>query len=460
LTKRGDKVERKGKKNIKGIRIRTMNYGMILAACILYAMVIYATVRLSVGYKDLSEAVDHQIECMQAAALVTDGSDYLTMKVRLYVATAELQQVEDYFTELHVTKRRDRAVEELERYNDNQEIHRFLEMALEKSNDLMKREVYAMRLVAAAVGQDMEKMPPEVREVELTAEDQKLDSEEKLDKAQEMVFGSAYQDAKALITTNISYFIENVEEATRLKQVQSAQILEHSMVRQRIYISILFVLNIVTFVMVIMLIVKPLQIYIRCIREDKMLEIAGSYEFKYLALTYNDIYEVNVANEAMLRHKAEHDPLTGVINRGGFDQVSQILKVQKQPLALLLIDVDKFKQVNDGYGHETGDLVLKKVAGLLRDNFRSKDYVARLGGDEFAVLMVETDPQQEGMIREKVENINHILTNPQDGLPVVSLSVGVAFSGDGFTDDLYRNSDSALYQVKEHGRCGCDFYRG
>ena len=191
-----------------------------------------------------------------------------------------------------------------------------------------------------------------------------------------------------------------------------------------------------------------------------MLEIAGSYEFKYLALTYNDIYEVNIANEAMLRHKAEHDPLTGVINRGGFDQMSQLLKVQKSPMALLLIDVDKFKQVNDNYGHEMGDQVLKKVAGLLRDSFRSNDHVARLGGDEFAVIMVDGTPEQEDLIREKISHINSILKNPEEGCPEVSLSVGVAFSKAGFTDDLYRNSDSALYQVKEHGRCGCDFYRG
>ena len=183
-----------------------------------------------------------------------------------------------------------------------------------------------------------------------------------------------------MIGSNIAYFFTSAVETTRQNQIQSAHILEKSMTRQRIYISVLFILNIVTFVMVIMLIVKPLQIYIRCIKEDKMLEIAGAYEFKYLALTYNDIYEINAANEAMLRHKAEHDPLTGVINRGGFDQLCQILKEQDIPLALLLIDVDKFKQVNDGYGHETGDLVLKKVAGILRDSFRSNDYVARWEG--------------------------------------------------------------------------------
>lgn len=453
-------MDSREKKNIKGVRIRTMNYGMILAACILYVIVIAVTVRISVGYNRLSKAMEHYIECMKAADLVAEGSDYLTMKVRLYAATADIKHVEDYFTELHVTRRREAGVEELGEHQDDPSKHQYLELALEKSNELMQREIYSMKLVATAEGQDMESLPQEVREAELTDNDRKLSPEDMREKARDMVFGSAYQDAKALIMSNISYFSSNAVDSAHQDQLQSARILEKSLAQQRICISILFVLNIVTFFMVIVLIVKPLQVYIRCIKEDKMLEIAGSYEFKYLALTYNDIYEVNAANEAMLRHKAEHDPLTGVINRGGFDQMSQLLKVQKSPLALLLIDVDKFKQVNDGYGHEMGDQVLKRVAGLLRDSFRSNDYVARLGGDEFAVIMVEGTPEQEDLIREKINHINRVLKNPEKGYPEVSLSVGVAFSKEGFTDDLYRNSDSALYQVKEHGRCGCDFYRG
>lgn len=453
-------MESKEKKNIKGVRIRTMNYGMILAACILYVIVIVVTVHISMEYKRLSMAMEHYMECMKAGDLVTEGSDYLTTKVRLYAATADIKQAEDYFTELHVSRRREKGVEGLEGHQDDPEKHRYLELALEKSNELMEREIYSMKMVATAAGQDMDALPQEVRETELTEEDRRLSPDDMREKAREMVFGSAYQDARALIMSNISYFFENAVESARQEQIQSAQMLEKSLVRQRICISILFVLNIVTFFMVIILIVKPLQIYIRCIKEDKMLEIAGSYEFKYLALTYNDIYEVNIANEAMLRHKAEHDPLTGVINRGGFDQMSQLLKVQKSPMALLLIDVDKFKQVNDNYGHEMGDQVLKKVAGLLRDSFRSNDHVARLGGDEFAVIMVDGTPEQEDLIREKISHINSILKNPEEGCPEVSLSVGVAFSKAGFTDDLYRNSDSALYQVKEHGRCGCDFYRG
>lgn len=451
-------MDSKKAKNIKGVRIRTINYGMILMACILYALVIYVTIRMSVVYKDLIRDTDNHIACVQAANLETEGSDYLTMKARLYVVTLNPQDMEDYFTEVYETRRRDSALEELEQYNDSEEAYRFLEEALKKSNELMEREVYAMKMAATAAGKDMTDFPQDVKNVELTEEDQKLDSQAMLDKARSMVFDSAYQDAKALITSNVTYFFNEVVGNTREKQMDSARILEQGMSRQRLYISILFVMNIITFIAVIVLIVKPLQIYIRCIKEEKMLEISGAYEFKYLALTYNDIYEVNAANKAMLRHKAEHDPLTGIINRGGFDQVRQLLKAQRISVAFLMIDVDKFKQVNDNYGHEIGDLVLKKVAKLLQDSFRSKDYVARLGGDEFAVVMTEATPDMKEQIRNKVTVMNEKLCNPDDSLPQVSLSVGVAFSDRGFTDDLYRNTDSALYRVKENGRCGCDFY--
>ena len=223
-------------------------------------------------------------------------------------------------------------------------------------------------------------------------------------------------------------------------------------------VSILFIESIITFIMIILLIVKPLQVYVKCIREDKMMEITGSYEFKYLALTYNDIYEVNATNEAMLRYQAEHDPLTGIINRGAFDQLKKIFHAKSKSLGLLIIDVDKFKLVNDGYGHEMGDKVLKRVAKMLEDSFRATDYPARIGGDEFAVLLTNVTEDQKDIIQDKITHINDKLLHPSKGMPRVSLSVGGAFSNEGFTDDLYRKADLALYDVKEHGRCGCRFY--
>ena len=451
-------MEKEGTRNIKGIKIRTMNYAMIVAAAVLYIILLYATIQVSVRYRKLINATEDYILCEKDAALVREGSDYLTEQVRMYIITMEPEYMEAYFEEKNVTRRREQALEELGGYKTTQEAYDYLKEALNNSNRLMEREIYAMRLIAEAQNADLASFPEEIQSVQVLDRHRGLNQDELEEAAKDMVFDYGYENAKELIMANTEYFLTAIMKWTRDKQMESAADLEMIMGRQRICITILFILNTITFVLVIVLIVKPLQIYINCIKEEKRLEIAGSYEFKYLALTYNDIYEVNAANEILLRHKAEHDPLTGVINRGAFEQMRQLLKTKTDPIALLIIDVDKFKLVNDGYGHEVGDKILKKAAKLIQDGFRARDHVARIGGDEFAVIMTSCTEELRPVIQGKIDAMNQALINPTDGLPKVSLSVGVAFSESGFPDDLYRKADKALYIVKENGRCGCHFY--
>ena len=216
--------------------------------------------------------------------------------------------------------------------------------------------------------------------------------------------------------------------------------------------------NIITFVVITKLIVKPLSIHIKHIKENDSLEIVGSYEFKYLALTYNDIYELNAENEKMLVHKAEHDSLTGLLNRAGFEDIKTLMMGSNMPIALAVLDIDKFKTVNDENGHEIGDEVLQTVAAQLRQSFRSCDYVIRLGGDEFVVILTNIRPENQNAVRRKFVNINEALRKPEGRRPGVSVSVGVAFSGNGFTDDLFEKADKMLYEVKNNGKCGCRFY--
>lgn len=443
---------------IKGIKIRTINYAMIIAAAVLYVVLVYATVQASIKYKRLIEATEDYILCEKDAALVREGSDYLTEQVRLYVVTLEPEYMEAYFTEKNVTRRREQALEELEEYETSQETYDYLQRALDNSNKLTEREIYAMRLITLAQGYDEASLPEEMKGVVLQEADKNLSSQEMVDRARSMVFDYGYRNAKELIMSNTDYFLDSIIKWTRNKQSESAMVLQNIMNRQRECVVVLFVLNAANFILVIMLIIKPLQVYIDCIKEEKRLEITGAYEFKYLALTYNDIYEVNAANEVLLRHKAEHDPLTGVINRGAFEQMREVLKASTDPLAFLIIDVDKFKLINDCYGHEIGDQILKKVAKHLSDTFRAQDYVARIGGDEFAVIMTNSTRELQPVIQNKAESMNQFLKTPDDGLPPISLSIGIAFSDKGFPEELYSQADRALYQVKENGRCGCHFY--
>lgn len=451
-------MENEKKRNVKGIRIRSINTTMILVSCVLYIAVIYATLQVSYRCADLIAATNDYIACEKRAADVREGSDYLTEQVRLFVVTYNIEYMENYLEEVNVTKRRDKALEELGKFSFSEKVGEYMEAALFNSNKLMSTELYAMKLVSAANQYDMEDIPPEVREVRLTTEDGELTPEEMLSKALDMVFGNTYQDSKKLIMDDISLFLDDIVKETGQKQTDSEDLLKSMIVRQRTYISILFILNIMVFIMNIVLVMRPLQLYINSIKEGKLMQIAGSYEFKYLALTYNDIFEINTANQELLRHEAEHDALTGIANRGSFDRFREILKASRKSAALLLIDVDEFKKINDGYGHNTGDLVLKKVAKLLQDQFRSNDFPARIGGDEFAVIMSEVTTEMKDVIINKLATISTVLRNPSDGLPRVTLSVGIAFSPEGMSEELYKEADKALYYVKEHGRNGYKFY--
>lgn len=451
-------MEEKRNKGIKGVKIKNINIYMMVVSCILYIFLIGATIHASQKYNAMISATEDYIACEQNAELIKEGSDYLTEQVRLYTVTKDAEYVENYFHEVYQTKRRDMALEQMKGFNVSDEISGYLQTALDYSNRLMTDEIYAFRLIAQAGETAREALPDDVWNMELAEEDCDLSPEEMEEKARKIVFGSAYQENKELIMENISYFADSIVEDTMQKQQKSASDLKNTMTQQRILISVLFIENIFVFILIILLVIKPLRIYIENIEDKEKLNVAGSYEFKYLALTYNNIYELNTANEAMLNYRAEHDALTGIINRGAFERLKQILKTKQTPIALMILDVDKFKQVNDQYGHEMGDAVLKKVAKLLEENFRATDHPARIGGDEFAVILTDATEEMKPVIEEKVQNINNRLLNPENDLPKVSLSVGIAFSANGFEDDLYKKADSALYETKENGRCGYTFY--
>lgn len=163
-------------------------------------------------------------------------------------------------------------------------------------------------------------------------------------------------------------------------------------------------------------------------------------------------------SDRILADQAIHDPLTGLYNRAGYAQRLAGLNVDET--VLVLVDADYFKEINDTYGHETGDRILKKVADTLRENIRSDDCICRIGGDEFAVLMRCPDGLNEDRITARVKKINDTLADTADGLPATSISAGAAFGGEaGGIEKLFENADLALYETKRKGRSGINFYR-
>ncbi len=170
-------------------------------------------------------------------------------------------------------------------------------------------------------------------------------------------------------------------------------------------------------------------------------------------------------NEANARHVAEHDSLTGLPNRTLFDRRLQACVspgVGAGHAGLFMIDLDRFKQVNDMLGHQAGDALLRAFGQRLREAFRPMDMVARLGGDEFAVLVEVLDgPEQVEGICDRLFESMAVPFRINGTETYVGISIGVALEAglDGSTvQDLHRRADIALYQAKANGRnCRCCF---
>lgn len=165
-------------------------------------------------------------------------------------------------------------------------------------------------------------------------------------------------------------------------------------------------------------------------------------------------------SEARFRHQAQHDTLTGLPNRALFsDRLEQALaqaKRRKKLLALMFVDLDAFKPINDNLGHHAGDFLLKEVAARMQHHVRTSDTVARMGGDEFVVLLSSIEEAQDALVlAEKIRlAINAPYVMPDGKLLNISSSIGVAVYPENGTDELQlsKNADSAMYCAKQNGR--------
>jgi diguanylate cyclase (GGDEF)-like protein/PAS domain S-box-containing protein len=169
--------------------------------------------------------------------------------------------------------------------------------------------------------------------------------------------------------------------------------------------------------------------------------------------------------EERLRHMAYHDPLTGLANRNKLEQfINQILaqsRRHQESFALMFIDLDRFKNINDTIGHEAGDLLLQIIADRLKGTTRNTDLVARLGGDEFVIVVTDV------VKSESVALIAHkILESVMEAVVVkgqeiyITTSIGISlYPFDGQTmQTLMKNADLALYRAKDHGKNNYQFY--
>ena len=178
----------------------------------------------------------------------------------------------------------------------------------------------------------------------------------------------------------------------------------------------------------------------------------------------NDVTETQLL-KMELEKRSKTDPLTGLLNKGATEELIGMMlaghRKRDGKCALLMIDADRFKTINDTFGHAAGDQVLITIGKIIHSSFKGKDVAGRIGGDEFMVLLRDLHSEEEAcLLSERIEEqVVHAFDN-QEMEGCVSLSIGIAIcpkDGRDF-DELYKAADAALYAVKESGRANYRLY--
>ncbi len=442
-----------------GIQLRTASIFFVILAVIAAAALMAADVTVTRGYQRMERASDRYIAAQLAASDLESGSDYLTDRVRCFVVTGDTDYLDDFFEEVEVTRRRDKAVENLEILMGDSQSSALasLNTALDLSNELIGVENTAMRLMVEAGDYRDEDIPQAIREVSLSSEDLALSPEQMKAKAQELVFNNNYMHYKERIRENVALCTQSLIQTSSL-ELERASAKLSLLVNIQTLMTIVFLLIVLAIVVIITrLIRRPLTNMVKKMQDQEMIPPTGVEELRFVTRIYNRILQENLEARERLSHEASHDALTGLFNRGAYDLLME--SADTEHMALILIDVDYFKSINDTYGHAVGDRVLKRVAEILKNSFRSVDILCRIGGDEFAVVMTRVNSAMSQIVLNKINQANDLLQHPKDDLPPVSLSVGVAFSDrKNPQGDIFRDADTALYRVKEGGRKGCQIY--
>ncbi len=184
----------------------------------------------------------------------------------------------------------------------------------------------------------------------------------------------------------------------------------------------------------------------------------GAFFHVYGARSISYFVRMRDSNQR-LRHLASHDPLTDLLNAGAYyascDQMIHFANRHQQAFSVLFVDLDHFKKINDTYGHEAGDIVLKSVATTLQKSVRQSDVIGRIGGEEFSILLPDTDTVGAVKLAEHIRLEIERLMPEIGALRIkVTASIGVAscaHHGESMAT-IQKQADQAMYEAKQQGR--------
>ncbi len=448
------------------VNLKKTSFLFLALILALSAVLIGSVIKVPILFRNFAKNTMQSQKIAQAAVSLQEASDYLTNESRLFAITGDWSHLENYFAEIDETKRREKALEEIKAAGAIEKSANYLEQAMNESKKLEELEYKAMKLVVTAKGYDknpLYNVPAAVKNVQLSDQEKAMDFNTKMATAWLILFSDQYFSMKNAISNNRANAVEEIFNHASLLNRSNAESLKSTLSNTFAEIILIVVFSLAFFLIIIFFVVKSLYGFIDNIKNKQKLKSARTTELELLRWTYNEMFDIAKENENFLRQQAEHDELTGLINRTAFKAILKALKESNEIVAFIMLDVDKFKEINDQYGHTVGDKVLKTVAQILESSFRSTDYAARIGGDEFAVVLSKCDnnlQRTKRVISAKMETLfKKLEEKSQNEIPRTTLSCGIAISKSGWNENLIEKADEALYEIKRGGRNGYKFAR-
>lgn len=439
-----------------GVTIRKINFAFIFVVLFFSVGTGIVNYYIEKRYNNTVSSEEALLACSDAADAFQKESDSLTFYLNSYLEDPEEETLTAYFQIIDSESRR----QELDRVQELGIDSSSLEEAETLSDELTVWEIHALKLAYLANGGELSEAPEQLQTYELPKTEQNLTEEGQLDTAKELAYGKEYNDFKREIYTKLEEFKQKIVSGTRedlVTQTNAAVVLLNY---QKVLVVVENLLVACLAVLLYRQVTLVLRDYIQKMSEGETVSANGTTELRYLAKAYNQSIELHHQEQAVLRKIAEKDALTQVANRRSLEEyVTHKLQQNNVHGAVVFFDVDGFKTINDTYGHEVGDELLKNIVQRMQRSFRDEDFIGRFGGDEFVLWIEDITRENAGFIKERIAAINGTVLELSGVAIALSISAGITFchTGEEYKDVL-RRADAALYEKKRNGKEGCVVY--
>ena len=438
----------------KGISLIWVHIIMLSVSIITAGALFGASLAAQSHFNEIQRVSDGYLKCTIDLHDFDEASDYLTNRAREFVTTGHRESLDNYVASIYTERKRETTVADIQYYFPDGEINQFAGDAIHYSDELAKVEMYSIRL--AANGYGITELPSSIASITIKDSDLALPPEEQIGTAKESLFDENYLLLKKKIDDSIDSAFSSLIRVSDARHEEASNRLNALLVVNSITLPLMIAFlagyGILTYIFVF----SPLKKGMKAIEEDRDIDVEGAREVQFLSESYNAMHRLHKTQEKALKYEVGHDILTGLFNR--HDYMARCNESAKDELYYVIGDIDRFKGINDTYGHASGDHVLTEFARRLREAFLNHDTVYRIGGDEFVIMVESSD---KASLEKRLIEVNHTFEelSAQGHTPQASMSFGAVWkTKDMSFEEAYRKADKALYTVKGKGGKSVAFY--